>query len=251
MGIEDSLVLPVLIFFVALLYSSVGHAGASGYLAAMALVGIAPFVMKPTALTLNIVVAGIATVAFYRAGCFSWPLFWPFAVTSIPFAFLGGFITLPGTVYKQVLGLVLLFTAYRLFFNPVLPSSPARGATPKRQIPLPVALTCGAGIGLLSGLIGVGGGIFLSPLLILMGWAKVKEQSGVAAAFILVNSIAGMLGHLTALKTLPSVLPYWIIAAVIGGMIGSRLGSVRLGNLTLRRLLAVVLVVAAVKLFLV
>jgi uncharacterized membrane protein YfcA len=245
MGIENTLVLPALIFFVALLYSSVGHAGASGYLAAMALAGVAPFVMKPTALTLNIIVAGIAAVAFYRAGCFSWSLFWPFTVTSIPFAFLGGFITLPGTVYKQILGLVLLFTAYRLFLNPTLPASP------KKKIPLPIALVCGAGIGLLSGLIGVGGGIFLSPLLVLMGWARVKEQSGVAAAFILVNSISGILGHLTALKSLPSVLPYWIIAAVIGGTIGSRLGSVRLGNLTLRRLLAVVLVVASVKLFLV
>ncbi len=238
-------ILTGLIFFVALLYSSVGHAGASGYLAAMALAGIAPEVMKPTALTLNILVAGIATVQFYRAGCFSWSLFWPFALTSIPFAFMGGFITLDATIYKRVLGLVLLFVAYRLF------SSTAITPSPKKAISLQIALVCGAGIGFLSGLIGVGGGIFLSPLLLFMGWAGVKDQAGVAAAFILVNSLAGFFGHLIALKSLPSVLPYWIIAAVIGGIIGARLGSRRLGNLALRRVLAVVLVVAVLKLLLV
>ncbi len=245
MEIDHHLALTGLIFFVALLYSSVGHAGASGYLAAMALAGIAPEVMKPTALTLNILVAGIATVQFYRAGCFSGSIFWPFTLTSVPFAFLGGFITLNGTVYKQLLGFVLLFAAYRLFFNPVITPSP------NKKIPLSIALACGAGIGLLSGLIGVGGGIFLSPLILLMGWAGIKEQAGVAAAFILVNSIAGMFGHFVALKSLPNVLPFWIIASAVGGIVGSRLGSRRLGSLTLRRLLAVVLVVAVVKLFLV
>ncbi|MBI3598459.1 MAG: sulfite exporter TauE/SafE family protein [Nitrospirae bacterium] len=194
MAIDPSVMLTILIFFVALLYSSVGHAGASGYLAAMALVGIVPEVMKPTALVLNILVAGIATVQFYRAGCFSWSLFWPFTLTSIPFAFLGGYITLPGTIYKQLLGLVLLFAAYRLFSNTAITQSP------QKTIPPHIALACGAGIGLLSGLIGVGGGIFLSPLLLLMGWAQIKEQSGVAAAFILVNSVAGILGHFLALR---------------------------------------------------
>ncbi|MBI3359058.1 MAG: sulfite exporter TauE/SafE family protein [Nitrospirae bacterium] len=244
MAIDPSVMLTILIFFVALLYSSVGHAGASGYLAAMALVGIVPEVMKPTALVLNILVAGIATVQFYRAGCFSWSLFWPFTLTSIPFAFLGGYITLPGTIYKQLLGLVLLFAAYRLFSNTAITQSP------QKTIPPHIALACGAGIGLLSGLIGVGGGIFLSPLLLLMGWAQIKEQSGVAAAFILVNSVAGILGHFLALKRFPIVLPYWIIASSVGGIIGSRLGSRRLGNPTLRRILAVVLVVAVLKLLL-
>jgi len=243
---EDiNFVLTGLIFLVALLYSSVGHAGASGYLAAMALAGIAPDVMKPTALTLNILVACIATVQFYRAGCFSMRIFWPFAITSIPFAFLGGFIVLPGTLYKQILGIVLLFVVYRML------SSTEITPSLKKQIPLSIALACGAGIGLLSGLIGVGGGIFLSPLLLLMGWAGIKEQAGVAAAFIFVNSVAGMFGHVIAMKTFPSVLPYWIIASAVGGIMGSRLGSRQLGNRTLRRCLAVVLVVAVVKLWLV
>ena len=242
MEIDHHILLPVLIFFVALLYSSVGHAGASGYLAAMALASIAPEVMKPTALTLNILVAGIATVQFYRAGCFSWSLFWPFTLTSIPFSFLGGYVTLQSGVYKQLLGFVLLFVAYRLFSNRAITPSP------KKQIRLWASLVCGAGIGFLAGLIGVGGGIFLSPLFVLMGWANIKEQSGVAAAFILVNSIAGMFGHLAAMKNLPNILPYWIVASVTGGIIGARLGSLRLGHLALRRILATVLVIAVVKL---
>jgi hypothetical protein len=238
----DNLYLPVLIFFVALLYSSVGHAGASGYLLVMALAGMTPVVMKPTALILNIIVASIATVQFCRAGYFSLRIFLPFTITSIPFAFLGGLITLPDTLYKQLLGLVLLFVAYRLFLNvEIAPSI-------KKPILWPIALACGAGIGLLSGLIGVGGGIFLSPLLLLMGWAKVKQQAGSASAFILVNSVAGIFGHLTALKHFSYLLPYWIIASVAGGIIGSRFGIRRLGNLTLRRLLAIVLVIAVVKL---
>jgi hypothetical protein len=230
------------IFAAALLYSSVGHAGASGYLAAMAIFGVAPESMRPAALVLNILVATIATVRFYRANCFCWSIFWPFALASVPFAFLGGALSLPGTIYKEVVGLVLLFAAYRLFRNGI--------ADATKRIPAPLGLLCGAGIGLLSGLTGTGGGIFLSPLLLFMGWAETKQSAGVSAAFILVNSVAGVAGLFTKPVVLPSVLAYWVVAAVGGGLLGSELGSKRLGNPTLRRLLAVVLVIAGGKLML-
>jgi uncharacterized membrane protein YfcA len=237
------ILLPLLIFAAGLLYSSVGHAGASGYLAAMALFGLAPDIMKPTALLLNILVATIATFQFYRAGYLSWKIFWPFALGSIPFAFIGGALSLPGSVYRQVLGLVLLFAAYRLF--QFRHSSAADAVKP---IPVLWAVLFGAGIGLLSGAIGVGGGIFLSPLLLFMGWAGTKETAGISAAFILVNSIAGISGNLASVKFLPDVIYPWAFAAVFGGLIGSRLGSRRFVNVTLYRLLAIVLVIAGAKL---
>ena len=176
------------IFIAAILYSSVGHGGASGYLAAMALFGIDPAVMKPTALVLNIIVAAIATIKFERAGCFDKSLFWPFALGSIPCAFLGGSIVLPTQLYKPILGLVLLYAAAKLGFN----RSGSKTLQPK-VLPLWLSIGLGMAIGLLSGLTGVGGGIFLSPLLLLMGWATMKQAAGVSAAFILVNSIAGLL----------------------------------------------------------
>jgi uncharacterized membrane protein YfcA len=230
------------IFAAALLYSSVGHAGASGYLAAMALFSVAPESMRPAALTLNILVATIATILFCRARCFSWTIFWPFAVASIPFAFIGGSIHLPGHVYKLIVGIVLLVAAARLVWKPI--------ANTARPIPTWLGLTCGAGLGLLSGLTGTGGGIFLSPLLLFMGWAETKESSGVSAAFILANSVAGILGLLTKAPTFDSMLPYWLVAAVAGGLIGSELGSRHLANPTLRRLLAAVLIIAGLKLML-
>lgn len=231
--------LTLLFLIAAALYSSVGHAGASAYLAAMALVGIAPQVMKPTALFLNVFVAAIATVKFARAGAFSWRIFWPFAITSVPFAFLGGRLTLPGTYYKIIVGIVLLYSAFR-FFQARIPQHP-------RSAPHWMALAAGGGIGFLSGLTGVGGGIFLSPLLLLMNWAETRQTSGVAAAFILVNSVSGLLGNLSRFKALPEALPYWTVAVVIGGWIGAEYGSRRLNNMTIRRLLAVVLVIAGLK----
>jgi len=236
--------LTVLILAAAMLYSSVGHAGASAYLAAMALFNVAPDVMKPTALALNIVVATIATIKFYQADCFSWPVFWPFALTSIPFSFIGGALVLPGSLYKPVVGAVLLYAAYWL-----LVAKPAAVAD-VRSTPLWAALAAGAVIGLLSGLTGVGGGIFLSPLLLFMGWAKTKQTSGVSAAFILVNSIAGLLGHSSSVASLPGVIPVWAMAAVLGGWMGAEFGSKRIGNTTVRRLLAIVLVIAGLKMIL-
>lgn len=238
----DTLLLTLLIFIAALMYSSVGHAGASGYLAAMALFGLAPTVMKPTALVLNLVVATVGTIRFARAGHFAWNIFWPFALTSIPCAFIGGAMKLPFPAYKMVLGGVLLFAAWRMAFKVA-----NQATTEQKPIRLVPALVWGALLGLLSGLTGVGGGIFLSPLLLLLGWADVRKTAGVSVAFILVNSASGLLGHLASVKNVPPEIVWWTPAALIGGLIGSELGSRRLAPLTMRRLLAVVLVVAGVK----
>ncbi len=245
MELSASILLPALIFLAAILYASVGHGGASGYLAVMALFGIAPQVMRPTALTLNILVSLIALIKFYRAGCFSWRLFLPFALTSVPLAFVGGSIVLPTTIYKPIVGLVLIYAAIRLFF-----SAKSARLSELRPMNLPLAVLFGALIGLLSGLTGVGGGIFLSPLLVFMRWGDVRQTAGVAAAFIFVNSIAGLIGHLSVVSELPSFIPVWAVAAVAGGWLGAEYGSKRLGNPTLRQLLAVVLVIAGLKMIL-
>jgi hypothetical protein len=238
-----ALLLAALIFVVALLYSTVGHAGASGYIAAMALFGMAPFVMKPTALTLNIIVALIGTIRFYRAGFFSWRIFWPFAIASIPAAYIGGRFPLPVAIYKSIVGVVLLYSAVRLFWS--ADSADNRKTT---LVPIWMALIVGAAIGMLSGLTGVGGGIFLSPVLLLMHWAKTKETSGVSAAFILVNSIAGLLGQYSAISYLPNDLVYWAPAALVGGWIGTELGTKLLPISGIRKWLSVVLVLAGLKL---
>ncbi len=233
----------VLIFAAATLYSCVGHAGASAYLAVMALAGVDPQIMKPTALSLNVLVALIASVRFHRAGCFSWPLFWPFAVGSVPAAMVGGFVTLPSGLYRRVVGIVLLYAAYRLFWGR-FPTGAATMRTPPRTL----ALAMGAGIGLLSGLTGVGGGIFLSPVLLLAGWADPRTTAGVSAVFILVNSLAGLVGNLAVIPRLPASIAPWAVAAVAGGVLGSQIGSRWLGAQRLRRVLALVLVVASYKL---
>lgn len=245
MTVTDIAILAALIFAAALLYSSVGHAGASGYLAAMAFMGVAPAVMKPTALSLNILVATIATVKFHRAGCFSWAVFWPFAAASVPLAFVGGAIKLPSTVYKIFVGAILLYAAWRLL---CLRQAGSTGTA--KPFSLWAALLSGAVIGLMSGLTGVGGGIFLSPLLLFRGWAETKETSGVSAAFILANSIAALFGHLSSLANVPTCIAPWAVAAVLGGWIGAEYGSRRLGNQTIRRLLALVLVIAGLKMML-
>ncbi len=241
----ESWFLVVLIFAAAVLYSSVGHAGASGYLAAMALCGVAPASMRPAALILNVIVATIGTARFYRAGCFSPRLFLLFTAGSFPFAFVGGYLTLPSSVYRPVVGVILLLSAVRLVVENIKVES-----ADKKRVPVLLAVACGAGIGLLSGLTGTGGGIFLSPLLLFMRWAETKETSGVSVAFILVNSVAGLIGLFLNVPTLPEDLSVWVVVAAVGGLIGSEFGSKRLGNQTLRRLLAAVLVVAGLKMIL-
>lgn len=229
------------IFIVAILYSSVGHGGASGYLAVMALLAVAPEITRPTALVLNVFVASIGTIQFYRAGHFSWKILLPFAAASIPFAFIGGMIQLPATAYKLILGAVLIFAALRLAWN-------LKSDSEVKAPQLWIALIIGAVIGLLSGLVGVGGGIFLTPILLLMNWSETKTAAGVSAMFILVNSISGLAGNYAQVIMLPSNTLLWIAAAVIGGIIGSTLGMKRFDSLTLRRVLALVLLFAGVKL---
>jgi uncharacterized membrane protein YfcA len=209
------------------------------------LIGVAPAIMRPTALTLNVAVALIATVKFARAGCFSWPLFWPFALTSVPAAYLGGGLALPSPLYKAAVGLVLLYAAVRLFRTARRPAQPVTARPPRWA-----ALLAGAVIGLLSGLTGVGGGIFLSPLLLFMGWAETREASGVAAPFILVNSVAALLGNPASLTHVTAGLLVWLPAAVLGGWLGAEYGSRRIATPMLRRCLAAVLVVAGAKLVL-
>jgi uncharacterized membrane protein YfcA len=204
--------LALLVFAAAALYSMVGHGGASAYLAAMALFGLAPEAMKPTALVLNILVSAIATVQFARAGRFSWRTFWPFALAAVPLAFVGGAITLPAVIYRRIVGAVLVYAALRLWQR----AGVAAGGT-LRAAPKAAALPIGAGMGFLSGLTGVGGGIFLR--------------------------------RVSSVRALPPGLPLLALAAVAGGLIGSTLGSRRLPSPTLRRLLAAVLAIAAWKLF--
>ena len=228
----------------AFLYAAVGHGGASAYIAAMALAGVAPAEMRPVALQLNVLVAAIATFKFYRAGHFRWPLFWPFAASSIPAAYLGGAITLPGTAYKVLVGLVLLYAGWQLWWS----ARAGDELRPPRAIPVALAMAIGAALGVLSGLTGVGGGIFLSPLLLLCGWAGTKQTSAVAAPFILVNSIAGLAAGFVRNPSLPPDYVWWLMAAVLaGGYAGAEYGSRRFANPRIRQLLAVVLAVAGAK----
>lgn len=231
------------IFLIAALYSSVGHAGASGYIAIMSLLSMAPEVIKPTALSLNILVASITTVQFMRAGHFSWPLFWPFAVLAIPMAFIGGYITLPAAVFRVIVGLTLLYSAARLFLR-------AEQDKPVRPVPKGAALAAGGVIGMLSGLTGTGGGIFLTPLLLLLGWADAKRAAAVSALFILVNSCAGLLGIYSAKPEAISGLVPLLAVAGAGGFVGSYAGSRRLGQTTIKRFLAVALCIGGGKLLL-
>ena len=226
---------------IAFLYSSVGHAGASGYIAVMALWGLAPTVIRPTALVLNILVATIGAFQFWRAGHFDWKLFWPFALLSIPAAYVGGYLQLSAAVLKTLIGVVLLFSAGRLIFR--------RGDPPNVTPPTPpVAIGTGAAIGFLSGLTGTGGGIFLTPLLLFFGWARIRQAAAVSALFILVNSIAGLVGYFMANRSIPSLGAILAAAAVIGGTLGSHLGSRRFPVRTISLLLATVLLIAGAKL---
>jgi hypothetical protein len=213
----------------------------------MALFDVQPSVMRPTALLLNLLVASIGTVKFYRAGHFSWPLFWPFAAASVPFAFVGGAISLPTAVYRPLLGAVLLYSAARLGLEDRSFADAPEGIRPVRRA---AALALGALIGLLAGLTGVGGGIFLSPLLLLMRWAPTRRTAAVSVAFILANSVAGLAGQLTSMPALPRLVPVWAAVAATGGWIGAHWGSRKLPSAVLRRLLAIVLVVAGGKLLL-
>ena len=229
-------VLPIAVALVALLYASVGHAGATGYIAVMALLGLEPRVIRPTALVLNVIVATIGTVQFFRAGHFRAGLFLPLAIASIPCAVIGGAINLPTGLFEVVLGIVLLVSAARIVGAARMPDRSGVGASEDVRGMPPAALPAvGAAIGLLSGLTGVGGGVFLTPLLLACNAAPVKTIAGVTAPFILVNSLAGLVGGLLSGRSLPR--------AAFEALLG-----VVLGFAALRLLMAAVLAIASVKL---
>jgi len=248
MDVSFVLLLAAGMLVAAFLYASVGHGGASAYIAAMAIAGIAPAEMRPIALQLNVLVSALATYKFYRAGHFHWNLFWPFAAVSIPAAYLGGAITLPGAAYKVLVGLVLLYAAWQLWWS----ARKGEELRPLRPIPVVLAMAIGAVLGVLSGLTGVGGGIFLSPLLLLSGWAGTKQTSAVAAPFILVNSLSALAAGFVRNPSPPPDYAWWLMAAVlIGGWAGAEYGSRRFANPLIRQVLAVVLGIAGGKMVLV
>jgi uncharacterized membrane protein YfcA len=241
MSAEFVLWLGAAIFVIAMLYSSVGHAGASGYIAVMSLAGLAPEVIKPTALALNILVASIACWHFLRAGHFAWRTFWPFAVLAVPLAFVGGHIALPAQAFKLLLGVVLLVAAARFVMR-------SREDPPGSDPPVVPALAVGGVIGLLSGLTGTGGGIFLTPLLLQLRWAQAKRAAAVSALFILLNSVAGLAGNVVSTRQLPAYTVPLLVAAGVGGFIGSYLGSRHYPPTVIKRFLAAVLLIAGLKL---
>lgn len=236
---------PILIFLIAFLYSSVGHGGASGYLALMALFGVAPESMRSTSLTLNVFVAGITFISYYRAGHFQLKLILPFVITSVPFAFAGALIRVDPAVYKITLGIFLLFAVGRLLFVP-------KAITGKPSVPpLWIALLTGSILGFFSGMIGIGGGIILSPLLILLHWAGMKETAAASAFFILLNSISGLSALNISGLHFENQMIVWIVMGILGGLAGSYSGSFKIKPDLLRYPLALVLLIAGIKLLLV
>ena len=245
--------LPAAVLAVAILYASVGHAGATGYIAVMGLAGLAPEVIRPTALVLNLVVAAIGTVQFARAGHFRRDLFLPLAVASVPAAVIGGALSLPTAVFEGALGLVLACSAAWIVRElrgrqTAGDSPPDEHPTPGRRLRPPLLAAGGAGLGLASGLTGVGGGVFLTPLLLALGVATTRQVAAVSIVFILVNSAAGLVGWLVGGRSLAAIEPRVVAAAALGGVVGSQLGAFQLPVHWLRLLMAVVLAVASVKL---
>lgn len=231
-----------LLFVVALLYASVGHGGASGYLALMALIAVSPAVMKPTALLLNLFVSSTSFLQFYRGNYFRWKTFWPFALASIPTSLIGGLMTIETSVYKKILGLLLLVPVIRFLF--IHDSKPGN----LKPSNVPLSLGIGGFIGLLSGMIGIGGGIILSPVLLLLRWADQKQTAAVSASFIFVNSVAGLSGQLIkGFEVTPHMLGY-VGVAFAGGICGAYLGAMKFPQNVLKNVLACVLALAAFKL---
>lgn len=238
------LALFILLPFVAFLYASVGHGGASGYLALMAILGVATEFMKPTALILNLFVAGIAFLQFKRMGYFKWRLFYPFIITSIPTALIGGYLNVDSDIYKRVLGILLIFAVIRMVWKP------KTGNHEISQIPILYGIVAGALIGFFSGLIGIGGGIILSPLILVFGWATVKETAAISALFIWVNSLAGLIGLSVAGFSLEPNYLLLILLAFGGGFCGAYYGGRVLNSRNLSYVLTGVLALASIKLIL-
>ena len=232
----------ICLLFVAFLYASVGHGGASGYIAIMSLFNVSVDIYKPIVLLLNIVIAGIAFVQFYRAGYFRWSLCWPFLITSIPFAFLGSRVRVHDNIYNLMLGIALIFPIIRLLgFNPSEKNE-------KKTMPLPWAMLTGAIIGFAAGMLNIGGGIFLSPVLILMAWANAKQAAAVSSLFIVCNSLSGLVAATNLSASFNTTFYLWLGTAMAGGIIGSYFGSRNFRNMTVQYILASVLSIACIKL---
>ena len=229
-------------FFGAVLYTSVGHAGASAYIASMALFSVPPAVMRPTALTLNILVATFGSYRYARAGLLRWRTVWPFLLGAIPLAFVGGGIQLPSEYYRPIVGVVLIVAGIRLLWTKEVTAS-----RELRDPPVWLGILLGTGIGFLAGLTGTGGGIFLSPLIIFMGWSDLRTASGCAAVFILGNSIAGLLGNFTVVQALPAELPTYVVAVMLGAFVGTAFGT-KFAVIYIQRALGFVLIIAGFKL---
>jgi len=234
----------LLLFIVAFLYAAVGHGGASGYLALMAVFGMLPEIMKPTALLLNLFVSLSAFLLFYKEGHFKWKIFLPFALASIPFSFLGGMIALDASIYKKILGVLLLIPVVRLA------AFPNKDIHDLKQSTFFLSLLIGACIGFLSGLIGIGGGIILSPVLLLLAWTNQKQTAAISALFIFVNSLSGLAGQLTKGINFQSEMFILVGVAFAGGSVGAWLGAKKFNQNILKYLLATVLLMASIKLLL-
>jgi uncharacterized membrane protein YfcA len=241
---SEHIILVIFLFLIiSILYSSVGQAGASGYLAVMALLSFAPESIKPTSLILNIVVATIASIKYLRADYFDRRIFIVLIVASLPMAFLGGYLPITPKFFKLLAGLFLIVSSVLLLAKEYFNKPEAQ----TKRMTVTYGLITGSIIGLISGLIGVGGGIFLSPILIMGKWTTVKKASGITALFILFNSVAGLSGHLVALNKIDHNIIYWIGAVVIGGLTGSYLGTIKFNNRVMVTCLFLVLLTAGLK----
>ncbi|CAN5349280.1 sulfite exporter TauE/SafE family protein [soil metagenome] len=238
--------LTFIFLLVAVLYASVGQAGATGYLAAMGLFHLAPATMKTTALSLNLLVAAIGTYQFARSGLLSWRTFYPFGVLGIPFSLIGGAVQIPAHAYYPVVGTVLLISAAQMFRAAIRKDSD--GDLPPVHPPFLPALLSGAVIGFVSGTTGTGGGVFLAPVILFMNWVSIRRAAAVTAAYNLLNSAAALIGAYSIVGALPHALPLWLVAVGIGGAIGSFIGSRYLPESALRYILAAILLVSGIKL---
>lgn len=231
-----------LLFVIAFLYASVGHGGASGYLALMAIFSFSPQVMKPTALLLNLFVSTVSFIQFYRGGHFKWKIFLPFAIASVPMAFVGGLITIDGAIYKKILGLLLIIPVIRFLVFPNIKIEE------KKEPNIALSVLIGAAIGFLSGLIGIGGGIILSPVLLLLKWTDQKETAAISAAFIFVNSLSGLFGQLKKGIYFSADMYAYVAIAFVAGLCGAYFGSLKFRQSILKNTLGLVLALAAYKL---
>lgn len=246
--VTEPLLVAILICAVAILYSAAGQAGGSGYIAVMALAGLSPDAIRPTALLLNVLVASVATIRYWRAGRIPWPMLWPFLAGSVPLAAFGGSIRMPASVYRPIIAVIILLAAVQMLRS--VWRVPRLVEREEASAPRLASAITGGGVGLLAGLTGTGGGIFIAPILLWTGWAPTRQAIGLSAGFILANSLAALAGNLASVRALPAALPLWALAAFVGGLIGTEVGRRWLSPRVLRLLLGLLLAAAGARLLL-